>query len=72
MFLKAKIDFAILTYFADMAKTVSASDVEASWADLVKKNNSLPATLRPHQRDALMYLLNGHHVINCVGTGRED
>ena len=55
-----------------MTDTVTASEVEAKWADLVKTNDSLPHSLRPHQRDSLMYSLNGYHVALCVGTSRRQ
>ena len=51
---------------------ISATEVETKWAELVKTNDALPSSLRPHQRDGMMYSLNGYNVALCVGTSKKN
>ena len=43
--------------------------VEDRWAALDRSNNSLPLTLLPAQRDTIMLLMNGKHVLLNQPTG---
>ena len=47
-------------------------DVEEMWASLDRTNNSLPLTLKPAQRDTLLYILNGKNVLLNVATGLQS
>ena len=54
----------------EMVGFVSTQEVETAWTLLDRSENSLPASLRPPQLDALFYILQGYHVLLNISTGQ--